>query len=338
MHAAAQLVGSAQSLALVCHVNPDGDALGSMLGMAVAADNAGKAVSASWPGGQIPRSYRNLPGQHLVIEPSLWRKAALDADVVMTFDCGSLDRLDDLAPAAVAAKKRGALVVIDHHLTNEGFGSTNVIDPTAAASSVVVRDLLAALRWPLTRDVAWCLYAALATDTGRFQFSSTTPAVFHLAEELAGFDVPVAAISRELFEESPLAVLRLSGEVLSACELVPIDGEFNAVVATVSAEQLSRHGVDISSTEPLIDWVRRAEEAEVAVVLKETLDGRTRGSMRSLGAVDVAAVACALGGGGHRFAAGFTVSAPLGGTRAEVLNLLRSQCATTAESARKPRG
>jgi phosphoesterase RecJ-like protein len=279
--------------------------------MALAADDAG-----AWPGAAVGWAYRNLPGQHLVASAGEWATAAEHADVVMTFDCGSIDRLAELAPSVARSAQRGALIVVDHHLTNTRFGSINVVDDNAAASSVVVRELLDRLGWPLTRDSAWCLYAALATDTGRFQFSSTTAEVFMLAQ-----------ISRELFEETPFAVLRLCGEVVASAELVPLDTVanepgFRVAVATVSNEQLARFAVDVSDTEPLIDWVRRAAEADVAVVLKQTPGGDTRGSMRSLGRVDVSRVASALGGGGHRFAAGFTSANDVATVRAAVLDLV----------------
>lgn len=298
-----------------------------MLAMALAADDAGVSVVAAWPGAAVGWAYRNLPGQHLVASAREWATAAEHADVVMTFDCGSIDRLAELAPSVAAAARRGALIVVDHHLTNTRFGSINVVDDNAAASSVVVRELLDKLGWPLTRDSAWCLYAALATDTGRFQFSSTTAEVFMLAAELASHDLPIAQISRELFEETPFAVLRLCGEVVASAELVPLDTVadepgFRVAVATVSNEQVARFAVDVSDTEPLIDWVRRAAEADVAVVLKQTPGGDTRGSMRSLGRVDVSRVASALGGGGHRFAAGFTSANDVATVRAAVLDLV----------------
>ncbi len=325
--AAAQVASrllAARRVAVACHVNPDGDALGSMLGMAAACRAAGKQVVAGWADNTgIPWSYRHLPGQDLVVDDRAWTQAAATADVVMTFDCGSLDRLGQWAPAVEAAATRGVLVVVDHHLTNTRFGSLNVIDPDAAATGAVVHSIMRAAGWPLNRDVAWCLYVALATDTGRFQFASTTPAVFELAKELASFDLPIADISRELFEESSINVLHLCGEVLAGLRIEPLAGNTSAVVAVLTADQLQRHDVAVADTEPLIELVRRAAEAEVALLLKETAGG-IRGSMRSLGAVDVAAIAVGLGGGGHRFAAGFTVADTLAGAEKRVLGALRS--------------
>ena len=238
-----------------------------------------------------------IPGLDLLVAPEHFPGAP---EVMLTFDCGSINRLGGLEPAARAA---GALVVLDHHVSNERYGSLNVIEPAAAATGVVVRDLLAAMHVPLTRDAAVCLYTALVCDTGRFQYDSTTPAVFEFAAELTRFDVPVATLSRTLFEEHSFAYLHLLADVLQRAVLVPED---SFVWTAVLQDDLARHAVTMEEVEGLIDVVRRTREAEVCAVLKEDADGSVRVSLRSLGAVDVCAIAQANGGGGHRFAAGFT--------------------------------
>jgi phosphoesterase RecJ-like protein len=222
------------------------------------------------------------------------------ADLVVTFDCGALGRLGSLGPLAEAA---GDLIVVDHHVSNERYGTINVIDPHAAASGVVVRELIRRLELPVTRDVAFCLYVALVCDTGRFQYETTTPEVFALAGELLEFDLPVSSLSRTLFEEHSFAYLALLGEALAAMTLVR---EQSFVWTAVTQELLVRHGVTMEEVEGLIDIVRRTAEADVACVLKEDADGTVRVSLRSVGATDVQRIAASHGGGGHRFAAGFT--------------------------------
>ena len=140
-------------------------------------------------------------------------------------------------------------------------------------------------------------------DTGRFQYETTTPEVFALAGELVEWELPIAQISRTLFEEHSFAYLALLGEALAGMTLVR---EQSFVWAAVTQEQLARHGVTMEEVEGLIDIVRRTAEADVACVLKEDVDGSVRVSLRSVGATDVQRVAAAHGGGGHRFAAGFT--------------------------------
>jgi len=297
---AARAIEGAECVALACHVNPDGDALGSMLALLHVLRAAGRNAVASFPlPFLVAPHYRELPGLDLLTHPAEFPP---EPSVMVTFDCGSLGRLADLEPAAKAA---GELIVLDHHVSNTRYGTINVIDPAAAASGVLVRRLVHELDLPLTNDAAVALYAALVCDTGRFQYDTTTPAVFDLARELVTFDVPVARLSRQLFEEHRFAYLRLLGEALAAAEL---DVERRFVWTGVTQDMLHRHGVTLEEVEGLIDIVRRATEAEVACVVKEEADGSVRVSLRSLGEVDVRAIAAAHGGGGHRFAAGFESS------------------------------
>jgi bifunctional oligoribonuclease and PAP phosphatase NrnA len=307
---AAEVIASAPSLALACHQMPDGDALGSMLAMAHLAGAQGRKVVASWPQPFIVAPhYDFLPGLELATKPGDFPAAP---DVMVTFDCGSLDRLGELAGPAKAA---GELIVIDHHVSNDG--TINVIDPDAAASAVVVRRLAGVLGWPLTRDAALCLYTGLVCDTGRFQYDNTTPAVFALAQELAGYDLPIGDVNRQLFEKHRLAYLRLAAVALARAEYDP-DRRF--VATWVTLDDLDGFGVDVEETEGLIDLVRRTAEADVSCVIKETPEC-TRVSLRAVGDFDVSQVAVAMGGGGHRAAAGFSSDRPV----REVLEAVRAR-------------
>jgi phosphoesterase RecJ-like protein len=311
---AANAISGAECVALACHVNPDGDALGSMLGLLHVLRAAGRPCVASFsePFGVAPH-YRELPGLDLLAPPGEFPVAP---DVMVTFDSGSLDRLGDLADSAKAASE---LVVLDHHVSNERYGSINVIVPDAAATAVVVHSLIAELGLPLTREAAVCLYAALVCDTGRFQYDTTTPAVFELAAELVAFGVPVARLSRSLFEEHTFADLKL---LAAAHERAGLVSEHSFVYTWVTQDDLAHYGVTFEEVEGLIDVVRRTSEAEVAAVLKEGTDGLTRVSLRSLGAVDVCRIAQSQGGGGHRFAAGFSTDESISEVVARIQNLL----------------
>jgi bifunctional oligoribonuclease and PAP phosphatase NrnA len=296
--AAAGAIRSARTVSLACHVSPDGDALGSMLALHHVLNAAGiKSVASFSEPFVVAPHYRELPGLELLTPPDRFPR---EPEVMVTFDSGSLARLGDLESSAKAA---GELVVIDHHVSNQRYGSINVIDPDAAASGVLVRRLIARLELPMTRDAAVCLYAALVCDTGRFQYQSTTPAVFELARELACFDLPIPELSRTLFEEHRFAYLQLLAEALQNAVLV----ESKQFVWTkVSQADLARHDVSFEEVEGLIDVLRRTREAQVACVLKQGPDSTWRVSLRSLGTLDVREIAERQGGGGHRFAAGFT--------------------------------
>jgi phosphoesterase RecJ-like protein len=315
---AARLITGAGKLALACHVSPDGDALGSMLALHHLALANGKPSLASWPEPfVVAPHYQFLPGLDLVTKPADFPP---DPEVMVTFDCGSVGRLGELGPIAERSRWAGRLVVLDHHASNECYGSVNCVDPAAAATAVVVRRLATELGWPLNREAAMCLYTGLVTDTGRFQYHNTTPAVFALAEELSTFDLPICDMSRQLFEEHRFAYLKLVAVCLERAEL---DVDLRFVATWVTDEDFQRFDVSIEETEGLIDLVRRAAEAEVSCVLKESPEG-IRVSLRAVEETDVGAIATRFGGGGHRFAAGFTSA----GTVAEVLAQIRGALAT----------
>ncbi|MGI8794707.1 MAG: DHH family phosphoesterase [Acidimicrobiales bacterium] len=300
---AAARIEAAPSLALACHVGPDGDALGSLLAMHHLCRANGKPSLASWSEPfEVGPHYRFLPGLDLATKPADF---PTDPEVMITFDCGSIARLGDLqAPA----ERAGDLIVVDHHASNDRYGTINVIDADAAATAVLVRRLASVLGWRLDRDAALCLYTGLVTDTGRFQYNNTTPEVFDLARELAEFDLPIADISRKLFEEHRFDYVQMVGACLARAEFDP---ELKFVATWVTTFDLENFGVALAETEGLIDLVRRTAEAEVACVAKESPDG-VRVSLRSMvDDIDVGAIAEQFNGGGHRFAAGFVAPYPV---------------------------
>jgi bifunctional oligoribonuclease and PAP phosphatase NrnA len=311
----ASIVRRGEPLALACHVHPDGDALGSMLAMKHLCDANGVPTVCSWPEPFITGPhYGFLPGLDEAVAP--WRFPP-EPEVMMTFDLGSFARLGNLEPAA---RRAGTLIVLDHHEDNERFGSLNVVDTDAAATAVVVRRLAAELGWGLTRDVAMCLYAGLVTDTGRFRYPNTTAPVFHFAEELATWDIPIARIEWELFEKHRFDYLRLIGAALDRARL---DADAGLVTAWCTLGDLHRFGVAFDETEGLIDIVRQAAEAEVSCVLREAPGEGIRVSLRSTGELDVGELARRFGGGGHWFMSGFLAHEPLQEVRDAVEEAVR---------------
>lgn len=312
---AIEAIGSASEVALACHVSPDGDALGSMLALHHALRAAGRTSVASFSEPFIVAPhYRELPGLDLLTKPADF---PTEPDVMVTFDCGSLGRLGDLVDPA---RRAGELIVLDHHASNDLYGTINAVDPDAAATAVLVYRLIEESGFlEITDEVAVCLYAGIVCDTGRFQYESTTEEVFDIARDLVAHGVPLARLNRSLFEEHRFDYLQLVGELLSRTTLVP-DRRF--VWVAITQDDLRRHGVAIEETEGLIDIVRRTSEAEVSCVLKEEHDGPLKVSLRSLGDVDVCSIAQAEGGGGHRFAAGFTTHDSVDVTVARILAAL----------------
>ena len=309
---AVAVLSAAESLVLACHIGPDGDALGSMVGLGLSAVKAGKKVVASFGTPfVIPEAYRFL-STDLVVPPS---QVPEEPDVMVTFDAGSADRLGELEKVARAAK---TLVVIDHHVTNAGFGHINLIDPDAAATAEMVVELLDSLGWPIDVEVAYALLTGLVTDTGRFQYSNTTPRTLRAAARMVEAGARPEVIGQHVYEETPFGYLHAAGAVLSRAQL---DVERRFVWAVLTVEDLKAAGISPSETDPLIDAIRVAQESDVALLVKEMDEGRMKGSLRSRGRVDVGAIAVALGGGGHHNAAGFTFK----GTAEAAVEAVRSR-------------
>jgi bifunctional oligoribonuclease and PAP phosphatase NrnA len=306
--AAIQGLPDQASVLLVCHVNPDGDALGSMLGFGLGLTRLGTRSGRTWRlQATFPAPYRmvppfdELPGTGLLVPPD---EAEQAPDMLVTFDAASVSRLGELADRLESA---GTSVVLDHHASNGGFGVHRLVDPRAAATAVVAEQLLVRLGVPLDAQIAECLYVGLATDTGSFKFDLTTPAVHQLAARLLGTGIKPAEISRRLFDNRPFGAMRLFGDVLARARLEPDGARGGGLVwSYATLEDLDRHGQAPHVLEGLIDAVRVAEEADVACVLKQAAPGEWGVSLRSKGGVDVSQVAAGLGGGGHRLAAGFT--------------------------------
>jgi len=292
-------ITEAPRIALACHLGPDGDALGSLLAMTMALRNAGHQTVASWGSDpfSVPPHYTYLPSLDLLSPPSSFPPAP---ELMITFDAGSLERLGTLEPNARAA---GKLIVIDHHVSNDHFGTINLIDGEAAASAVIVFELLKRMALPIGQAIASCLYTGLVTDTGRFQYKNTTPEVHRMAAELITAGAPHVQITQQIYNTHPVGYLRLAALALEKLE---VREDASLVWTWVTKEDLARSDVGLEDIEALIDLVRTADIADVAVVLKQEADGRYRVSMRSKGAADVGSVATRFGGGGHALAAGFT--------------------------------
>jgi phosphoesterase RecJ-like protein len=297
LKAVASAISAAESLALACHVGPDGDALGSMLALASAASDAGKEVTASFgPPFDLAGNLSFLPVE-LLVPPG---EFPAEPELMVVLDAGSADRLGTLA---VNAEKAKTLVVLDHHATNQGFGDIAVIDGSAAATGELVYDLLVILGWPLNPVVATCLHVALVSDTGRFIYSATSPRTLRIAADLVEAGASPPEIGRHLYEEAPFGYLTAAGAALSRARL----DEARGVVTTfITQDDLNEAGIGWGDIDNLIDSLRLAVEADVAALAKVHGDGRVKVSLRSRGGTDVGGLAAALGGGGHRLAAGFT--------------------------------
>ncbi|WP_409434483.1 DHH family phosphoesterase [Mycobacterium sp. SMC-14] len=296
---AVELLAGASTLAVICHVHPDADTIGAGLALASVLRRRGKTVEVSFARpAALPQSLQSLPGAELLVGPDVMRR---DVDLVVTVDVSSADRLGELGQLAVGRE----LLVIDHHASNQLFGTANFIDASADSTTMMVAQLFDAWGEPIDADVAHCLYAGLATDTGSFRWASAR--AHRLAARLVEAGVDNAAVTRTVMDTHPFGWLTMLSRVLAGAQLLPdAAGGRGLVYAVVDhAEWTAARPEEVES---IVDIVRTTAQAEVAAVFKETEPGCWAVSMRAKSAVDLSAVAVAFGGGGHRLAAGYTVA------------------------------
>lgn len=304
---AVRALDAARSVTILCHVQPDADTVGSGLALAHVLRRRGVPVLVSFAEPEaLAVSLRTLPGAELLVPPAA---VPAEVDLLVTVDCGSAGRLGALADRLAGAART---LVIDHHRSNTRFGAINLIDPDAESTAGLVARLLDAWGEPIDAAVAHCLYAGLVTDTGSFRW--VRPGTHGLAERLLGTGIDGAEITRGLLDTHPFGWLPMLASVLGSARLAPeVRGGVGLAYAFVRRDDA--RGLGAEEVESVIDIVRTSAEAGIAAVFKEhrTVDGRWTVSLRSRNSgpgaadgVDVSAVATALGGGGHRFAAGYT--------------------------------
>ncbi|MEU6560939.1 DHH family phosphoesterase [Nocardia nova] len=306
---AVEVLAAARTVTVLCHVQPDADTVGSGLALAQVLHRRGVPVQVSFAEPrELPASMRSLPGiEHLVPAD----RVAATVDLLVTVDCGSAGRLGALADRIDGA---ATTLVIDHHRSNTRFGTVNLIDATAESTTSVLARVFDAWGEEIDRDIAHCLYAGLVTDTGCFRWGG--PGTHLLADRLLATGIDGAGITRTLMDTHPFGWLSMLSRVLGSARLEPraADGA-GLVYAFVHADDTGE--VRSEEVESVIDVVRTTAEADVAAVFKQSrhdpdrwmVSLRSRDSGVGTGdAVDVAAVATRLGGGGHRYAAGYTTT------------------------------
>jgi len=306
-------IAAANRIGVVGHVRPDGDALGSMIAIALGARAAGKDAVASFGLPFVVGSEFRFLDQSLLVPPSEFPD---DLDLAIVCDTGVLNRIGSVGEAVTGARR---VVVIDHHITPATIGDVRVVDPEAAATTQLVFELLKRLGWEITQPIAEALYTGLVTDTGRFQYSSTSPEVHRMAADLLAAGVEPAPIGQALYEEAAFGYFAVASRVLGEAQL---DEEVGLVWALLRRDDIVDAGIAWEDAEQLIDLVRLPREAGVACLLKEVQPGVLKGSLRSRGEIDVAKIAQAFGGGGHRNASGFTSTIGVDATIKRVVGLM----------------
>lgn len=309
------------------HVQPDADALGSTLALAEGLRRRGARVLTTFPNPfSLPPSLGWLPGAEGLVPSSM---VPASPDVFVSLDAASPGRLGELA---VLLDDAGTSVVVDHHVSNPGFGDVRLIDGLAPATVTLVADLLDDLGVTVDHQLATLLYAGLAADTGSFRFGSTRPDTHELAARLLATGIDHSDISRRLFDTAPFGWLGLLSVVTGRAVLEPEVGA-GLVWTWSSTAEAGEYGLTGEQLEALVDVVRATEEADVACVLKGQDDGSWSVSLRSRGGTDLARVATALGGGGHVLAAGYSSYLD----REKTIEALRAELCDLSASGRPPR-
>jgi bifunctional oligoribonuclease and PAP phosphatase NrnA len=311
-----EVLQSAGTVAILTHVRPDGDAIGSQLAMALALQKLGKTVVA-WNEDGLPESFAFLAGSELITKPP---DVPMEFDIVLALDTAAKDRLGTGIKAVRACK---TLVNVDHHTSNPRYGDLNYIDDRAPATGQIVYELLQDQKLPFSPEIADALFVAISTDTGSFRYQNTTARTFEIAGKLVEAGVDLATISNRVYESYPKRRILLLGQLLNEATF-----HANDRVATFSLTEATktRLGIDPADVDGLIDVIRSIDTVVVAIFFEELADQRVRISVRSKGIrLDANRICSTWGGGGHQLAAGARIRGTLEEVRTKVISYVSNE-------------
>lgn len=301
------------SFLVTSHVDPDGDAVGSCLGLYHALRGMEKDVIVALES-PLPANLRFLPGAEAIRSAeSVGRRF----QAAWALDCSSLDRAGNVPSLCLLPDARVANV--DHHIGNDGFGDPRLVNPEASATAELVHDILDAYGLPLGSETAVCLYTGILSDTGGFRFQNTTPRALRLAARLAEHGASAASVAEELYMKRSASSLRILGLALASLE-ERNGGQIGAL--TITREMFERARASVDEADGIVQFAKALEGTRVGVLIQEIGPEEIRASLRSDGTVDVNAVAGHFGGGGHRTAAGLRVRGRLEEVRRELLQAI----------------
>jgi phosphoesterase RecJ-like protein len=283
-------IKKSENIVLVSHQNPDGDAIGSSLGLYHILKNMNKKATVFNSTKPLPQYLDFLPGFEKITD-----KLPKKFDLMISLDCGSFDRLG-------IDEKPDFLINIDHHVSNTNYGEINIINPNAASTSHVIYDMCKAWGVDLDEKSALCLYTALVTDTGSFQYESVNEKVFEMAADLVRAGVKPDFVAKMLFQRDRLSRLRLLAKAYDTIELCC---DAKAAFVEITKEMMEITGAIKEDTDTVVNSVRALASVEVACMLREDEEG-IKISLRSKNYADVSKIAQKYGGGGHIRAAGAT--------------------------------
>ncbi len=293
-----RLVREHHTFCVVGHVRPDGDCIGSQLGLALALRNQGKDVLV-WNEDKVPQKLAFLDPEGWVSVPSGKHRF----DCVIATDCASYERLGSVCQFI---EKRKILINIDHHVSNTRYADVNWVSANEPSTGELIFKLLQTAKWPVTKQIANCLFTAVSTDTGSFQYATTLPSTYQIGGELVRRGADLATICNEVYQSSSISRVRLLRHVYNHFKLTHNNqlGYF-----WLRKADFTRTGAEPSDTEGIIDHIRAIDSVVVACVFEEIEPELTRISLRSKHpGVNVSTVAAPFGGGGHSSAAGIRIA------------------------------
>lgn len=317
-----ELIENKQNFAITTHVRPDGDGIGSSLGLCWLLRSLGKDAEVIVRDG-IPVSYRQLPGAEEIKQVS---EVNGKYDAIFVIECSDLTR------PGINGLEKQITVNIDHHATSEHFGTINWIDSTASAVGEMIYNLCKAIGGRITREIAECVYLALVTDTGSFHFSNTTERTLKVASELVKVGVKPAQISEAVYNSYPWSRIELMRQVLST---VKRDAGGRVAWMRQTLEMSEKAGAVDGDNNGFVNIPLAAKEVEAVVYMRETFSGIYRVSLRSKNGINVARVAEKFGGGGHKNAAGCRVEGDWNLREREIVSALIEAVEKTRDGTEK---
>lgn len=295
-----EIINKSKYIGVACHTSPDGDALGSVMGMVMALRKLNKKCYILSKDDKVNEQLEFMKLTDEVNQSD--DEVKPDTDLVLVLDCGNFDRVS----FNQRSLKKCTLVNVDHHRTNDEYGDLNYVDFKASATGEIVYEIIKLLGVELDKDIAETLYVALSTDSGSFKYESTTKRTHQIAGELIDTGINVQEISRRLFETRSLEKIKLLGRALNQMETF-LDGKVN--IFSLKEKDFLETKVKDRDTGDIINFGLNPKEAEVSLVLKET-EGKIRVSVRTKRKVDAGSFAQNFAGGGHKRAAGLTLDTP----------------------------
>jgi phosphoesterase RecJ-like protein len=330
--AVVRFIRDARKVMVITHVSPDGDAIGSLLGLGWALRWLGKEYTLACAD-PVPRRFTYLPGSEAIVtgpEPVLSPAEVGEYDLVISLDCADLDRLGTAYDESLAGLP---LINVDHHMTNTHFGIVNWVDTGVASAAEMVLDLAESLGVPLDSDIALCLLNGIVTDTRGFRIPNTPPRTMRAVLKLMEAGAQLPKVTDHVFNQRPFSDVCLWAKALSGLQL---DGRiiWSQITRTMRQECAFSENGDAG----LVNFLGTVDEADVAIVFIEKDDGRIKVEMRSVPGVDVSAVALNLGGGGHPQAAGCTLDGNLNEVRDKVLTAVKETLSKSKAQSSKFKG